>query len=513
MSSRKEKIRLFHRKVRFDHLFECLLRKKTQTVEPTVIVPSFMLRFNRIRLLLPSESFRRFVELGTLRDDPRQQDALVHIDRVHRELEAYSRNPTARDMSPPAPIRKGSQSITYVRAEAAKKFLREHGVIEKVHPLSKIRGVYLCGGVGCGKTHLMDIFFNEAPVARKQRVHFHQFMLDVHKMQHQIRTKHGAGQTDSNDIMKEVAIRICHNAELLCFDELVVADVADAMILKRLFHAMYSVGICCVFTSNRLPNDLYKSGLNRETFLPFVRMLEEKCHVHEMQSDTDYRLTGRRANVFFSPLTDGNVANFNKLFLDITHQRIPGEKVLRVFGRDVVAPKVVGAVAYFTYQELCVEDKSAADYGVLAKVFHTIFIEGVPRFGPHDSDGRRRFITLIDELYQAKVKVIVLAESPLELMSASDEEVQRLEAAQEGKSTALLNSGGQDDDDDALSQVRLDEIARSKEESFFAGKLINSGEGDFQMKRCISRLQEMRTQEYLESKHTGPGEVSLLDGA
>ena len=459
------------------------------------------------RLMLPSESFAQFVKLGTLRDDHRQQEALTHLDRVYNDLLAITTSTGAtppRDLTVPAPIRRGYTSLAYLKADAAKTFLKEQGALERVHPLSKVRGLYLYGGVGCGKTQLMDILYNEAPVAKKQRVHFHQFMLDVHKMQHKIKQSHSTGSVDGNMIMQELAVKICHNAELLCFDELIVADIVDAMILKRLFHALYSVGICCVFTSNRPPPDLYMNGLNRESFLPFIRMLTERCHVHNMESDTDYRLTGRQAQTYFAPFDGPNFEKFNQLFLDITHQRIAGERVLRVFGRDVIAPRAVGQVAYFTFHELCIEDLSAADYGVIAKVFHTVFIEGVPRFGPQDSNSRRRFIALIDELYQARVKVLILAEEKLELLTASDEHVQLIKSSEADAASRSLETG---------SQINADVVLRESEETLYAGKLIDTGEDSFQMKRCVSRLQEMRTHEYLESKFQGSGDVSLLDGA
>jgi predicted ATPase len=283
--------------------------------------------------------------------------------------------------------------------------------------------------------------------------------------------------------MMELAGRICSDAELLCFDEMVVADVADAMILRRLFNALYKVGICCVFTSNRHPDDLYKNGLNRESFLPFVRMLKDRCFVHDINSDTDYRLTGRRAEVYFDGSLAGSEERFDRLFNDITQGRPTKERIMRVFGRDVVAPRTVGGVARFHFLEICGSEaaKSAADYGVIAQVFHTVFLEGVPRLGGPDSDERRRFMTLIDELYQAKCKVVLLGETPERISLPG---------------TDLM--GGS---------------AVGGEETLYAGKLIDADEGAFQLQRTVSRLFEMRSQEYLESAHAGTGELSALEGA
>jgi predicted ATPase len=262
---------------------------------------------------------------------------------------------------------------------------------------------------------------------------------------------------------------------------MVVSDVSDAMILKRLFNAFYKIGVCAVFTSNRHPDELYKGGLNRESFLPFVRLLKEQCVIHDMQSTVDYRLTNSDAKTYLCPLNDENEAKFDKMFLELTKAMPPQEVVLRVFGRDVVASRAVGGVCRFDFGELCRSEMSAADYEVLAKTFHTWFIEGVPQFPHQDSDIKRRFLTLIDILYERKCKVVVYAEVEPLLLEAPPP---RLEAGT------------------GVSQ---------KERSLFEmeiGRLIDEGEGSFQMQRCISRLTEMRSTEYLQSKHQGE-EVAL----
>eukprot|EP00331_Platyophrya_macrostoma_P011646 CAMPEP_0176430054 /NCGR_PEP_ID=MMETSP0127-20121128/14041_1 /TAXON_ID=938130 /ORGANISM="Platyophrya macrostoma, Strain WH" /LENGTH=400 /DNA_ID=CAMNT_0017811903 /DNA_START=42 /DNA_END=1244 /DNA_ORIENTATION=- len=384
-----------------------------------------------------------------------------------------------RDVSLRPPNRLGIIPSHIIRRQQEQK-LRAAVEETNFHPLSQVKGLYLFGGVGCGKTMMMDILFNEAPVQKKQRVHFHQFMLDVHKTMHQIRSQQRTKDAEI-DAFDELAQRLISNAELLCFDEMVVSDVSDAMILKRLFNAFYKIGLCAVFTSNRAPDELYKGGLNRESFLPFIRLIKEQCIIHDMQSTVDYRLTSSDAKTYLCPFSNENEEKFDKMFLDFTKAMPPQEVVLRVFGRDVVAPRAVGGICRFDFGELCRAELSAADYEVLAKTFHTWFIEGVPQLPHQDSDIKRRFLTLIDILYERKCKVVMYAEVEPALLEAPPP---KLEA---GANMSL------------------------KEKSLFEmeiGRLIDEGEGSFQMQRCVSRITEMRSAEYLQSEHQGE-EVSL----
>jgi peroxisome-assembly ATPase len=429
--------------------------------------------------MLPSQSYNNFINIGTLQPDPRQQAAITLADKVYQDMVAYTQSTGAkieRNVEIRPPNRLGLTPSNIIRKQQEHKLRKAAGLQDEFHPISHIKGLYLYGGVGCGKTMIMDILFNECPLQKKMRVHFHQFMLDVHKTMHQIRSQNRTKDAEV-DLFEELAQRLVTNAELLCFDEMVVSDVSDAMILKRLFSAFYRIGVCAVFTSNRHPNDLYKGGLNRESFLPFIRLLQEQCIVHDMQSTTDYRLTTSDAKTYLAPFSDENEGRFNQMFLDVTKAMPPKEAVLRVFGRDVVAPRTVGGVCRFDFAELCRSEMSTADFEILAKSFHTWFLENVPQLPHSDSDIKRRFITLIDILYEYKCKVIIYAEVEPQLIEAP--------AAPAG----LLGAG-----------------ASAKEKSLFEmeiGRLIDEGEGSFQMQRCTSRMVEMRSTEYLRSEHKG----------
>jgi predicted ATPase len=453
-------------------------------------------------LMSPVAKYDINVGSGRIRSDAHQRAALVHVERLYQDVVTLQRNGfRPRDMTVPTPRKKvradqnrigdgaGAARKSYfggladagagssrqessfggVHAAAAAAEASSSAAVADLHPLSRIQGVYIHGGVGCGKTYMMDLFFAELPVVKKQRVHFHMFMIEVQKAMHSI--KIAAPELDGDELMTTLAVRMCGDAEVLCFDEMVVADIADAMILKRLFNAIYKLGVCAVFTSNRAPIDLYKGGLNRESFLPFIRLISERCIVHDMASGTDYRTGGEIADSYLSPVTVANTAKFNKTFQDVTYGKVPMLKKLRTFGRDVNIAKAVGGVARFTFMELCQADLSAADFGVIADSFHTVFLENVPQFNPAAADVKRRFILLMDELYQYKVKVVILAEVPIKLLAAKF-------------------------DPDF-------ETDKGNQETFFAGQLMDIGEDQVQMDRCVSRLTEMSTKRYLTEEHLG----------
>ncbi|KAF2074825.1 hypothetical protein CYY_003889 [Polysphondylium violaceum] len=276
---------------------------------------------------------------------------------------------------------------------------------------SLIKGLYLHGDVGCGKTFLMDLFFNSIDIQKKKRIHFHHFMLDVHKRIHKWRQTKSA---DENDPIPPLSRQLVQEAWLLCFDEFQVTDVSDAMILKRLFSQMFDLGAVLVTTSNRPPMDLYKNGLNRQLFVPFIHFLESKCIVHNLNSGLDYRLSGTRGTqkVYLTPINDETTATLQQLFKQLTHDEPVEQKTLLLStGRKVTVPRSSRNIAWFEFSELCEKALGADDYIEISKHYHTVFVSGVPKMNEATKNFARRFITLVDVLYEHKVKLLCTAEA------------------------------------------------------------------------------------------------------
>ena len=272
------------------------------------------------------------------------------------------------------------------------------------------RGLYIYGPVGRGKTMLMDMFFDAAPAPLKRRAHFHAFMADVHARLHQWRQAMKRGEATGEDPIAPVAAELAREASLLCFDEFSVRDIADAMILGRLFTALFTAGVVVVATSNVAPDDLYKDGLNRALFLPFVALLKERLEVVELDARTDYRLQKlRRAPVYYTPLGPEADAALDAAFLALTgHER--GEPMtIELLGRRLDAPQAIDGVARFDFDALCRRPLGAADYLKLAQRFHTIILDRIPRLGESERNEARRFIILIDALYDMRIKLIASA--------------------------------------------------------------------------------------------------------
>jgi len=278
------------------------------------------------------------------------------------------------------------------------------------------KGLYLWGGVGRGKSMLMDWFFEASPIKAKKRVHFHAFMLDVHERINRWR------KTGEGDPIKPVAKEIAKEAELLCFDEFHVTDITDAMILSRLFEALWGRGIVVVATSNRPPEDLYEHGLNRQLFEPFIEMMPEHLIIHEFAGATDHRLRQlQAAPVYYTPLgAEANTA------MEAAWQRLTGaavgrETVLTVQGRELVLTKTAAGVARTSFKRLCDNNLGSADYLRLSHAFQTLILENVPKLGPHNRNEAKRFVTLIDALYETRTKLVMSAEvEPSELYVKGD---------------------------------------------------------------------------------------------
>jgi len=406
-------------------------------------------------------------------EDERQLGALAHLDALYRDLQAFAAGTWGATNTPP---------------EAPKGFFRSLFQTAAVPPsesdakrkLSDIKGLYLYGGVGCGKSFLMDLFYAEVAGVRKKRVHFNAFMLSVHQGIHKYKR-----QDRTTDGISQVMEDLAREADLLCFDEMQVTDIADAMILRRLFAALYDKGMVVVATSNRSPGELYKGGLNREVFLPFIALIKAKCTVHNMSGRTDYRTTGHRfAGCYFVPLNKASTAKLRHLWMRLT-EAPEAPRELTVFGRPVSVPVASGRMARFTFPELCSQARSAADYEALAKEFHTLFIEGVPLLSLNLKAEVRRLITLVDELYERKVKLFCTAAAhPARLLAVAE-----AVPGQEGHDADLMDA--------------LDGAASLG--------LFNGQEEKFAFARCVSRLQEMQTREYLELPHAIHGRAEYVD--
>ncbi|KPF76520.1 ATPase [alpha proteobacterium AAP81b] len=284
------------------------------------------------------------------------------------------------------------------------------------------RGLYLWGGVGRGKSMVMDLFFGQVAVEPRQRVHFHEFMLEIHA------AIHAAREASGEDPIPQVARWQAGRARLLCFDEMQVKDIADAAILGRLFTALFAAGVTVVATSNRPPDDLYKDGLNRALFLPFIALLKERCEVVALDGPTDYRMARLAgARTWLVPNGPEATAALAASFFALTdypvedRARVPTETIAVPGGRSLFVPKSLKGVAVFSFARLCRQPLGAADYLAIARRYHTVFIVGIPRLAPENRNEAVRFVTLIDALYEHKVKLLASADAvPAELYTAGD---------------------------------------------------------------------------------------------
>ena len=290
------------------------------------------------------------------------------------------------------------------------------------------QGLYLYGGVGRGKSMLMDLFFGavQVPGAAKRRVHFHAFILEVHQRLHEWRQNNKDAK--ESDPLPRIAADMCRATTLLCFDEFQVTNVADAMIIGRLFGSLLDLGVVVVATSNRAPDDLYKNGLQRERFLPFIEMLKVRLDVLHLDGETDYRLQRlSEMDVYFTP-ADGRAEAaldrvFRRLVEDAAGEGVEPEptKIPVQQGRELAVSAQARGTARFSFEELCARPLGAADYLAIAREFHTVIVSGIPAMGPESRDRAARFVTLIDALYEHKVKLVCSAAAlPERLYPAGD---------------------------------------------------------------------------------------------
>ncbi len=273
-----------------------------------------------------------------------------------------------------------------------------------------IRGLYVHGSVGRGKTMLMDMFFDMAMIRRKRRAHFHEFMADVHARIHAHRQKLKAGETKEADPVPPVAAALFAEAELLCFDEFTVTDIADAMILARLFGELFKRGCVLVATSNVEPDNLYRDGLNRGLFLPFVDLLKAHVDVVSLDSPTDYRMEKLDSlPVYLTPINAETDAAMDRAWKAATDGHRPAAVEIDRMGRSIPVRQAAGRAARFTFAELCEAPLGAADYLAIVERFDVVFLDHIPRLGPEKRNETKRFIILVDALYNQGARLIASA--------------------------------------------------------------------------------------------------------
>ncbi len=349
-----------------------------------------------------AERYRALVHNRRFQFDPAQAELARKLDALSLELKDYRAEP-----KPGA-------------------FARLMGLKGSEPP----RGLYIHGAVGRGKTMLMDMFFDVAPTPLKRRAHFHAFMADAHARLHQWRQARKRGEVAGEDPIAPVAAELAREASLLCFDEFSVRDIADAMILSRLFAALFAAGVVVVATSNVAPDDLYRDGLNRALFLPFIALIEERLDIVELDARTDYRLEKlRRAPVYYSPIGPKADAALDAAFLALTgHDR--GDPVeIELLGRHLDVPQSIDGVARFDFDALCRHPLGSADYLKIAQRFHTIIIDRIPALVASERNEAKRFIILIDALYDMRVKLIASAAGEPETLYAGADGAEAFEFA------------------------------------------------------------------------------------
>jgi cell division protein ZapE len=306
------------------------------------------------------------------------------------------------------------------------------------------QGLYIYGGVGTGKSMLMDLFFAEAPVEAKRRVHFHAFMAEVHDRLHDWRRRTKGTQADP---LPELGAALAEEAWLICFDEFHVVNIADAMILGRLFETLFEKGAVVVATSNWPPDELYIGGLQRDRFLPFIDLLKARLDLLELDSGRDYRRRNLLdVSLYHAPLGPRASQSLDRIFAELTAGASPGAEELTVKGRRLPVPLAARGVARFSFDDLCAQPLAANDYLAVARRYHTLVLDGVPQLSAELRNEARRFMLLIDALYEHKVTLVIAADAPPE-------------------------------------------------------QIYPDGDGSLEFQRTASRLQEMRSPEYLDLPH------------
>lgn len=440
----------------------------------------------------PIQEYDRRVAEGRLKNDEHQRGIIQSLQHLHDELRHYQARPVVH---PTLESLKPSKGLfSFFGGGKPKAALQDI-------PADLPRGLYLFGDVGSGKTMLMDLFYDTLPsaVRSKTRIHYHNFMQDVHRRLHRMKMEHG----NDIDAVPFVAADIAEHGNVLCFDEFQVTDVADAMILRRLLEALMSHGVVLVTTSNRHPDELYKNGIQRESFVPAIHLLKSRLHVINLDSPTDYRKIPRPpSGVYHTPL-DAHAADHAEKwfrFLGDPETTEPHSEVQHVWGREIFVPRVSGRCAWFTFDELIKEPKSAADFIELTRSYDAFVVTDVPGMTIRERDLARRLITFIDAVYESHAKLVLTTEKPLTELFTSRDEIAESLLKDSGHDSSSGSGSGSGAGGPEVSQVMKDimEDPDKQADKLKGSALFANDEEAFAFFRALSRLTEMGSVEWVE---------------